>query len=515
MYIQKVSPQDIFDRINADAYAPHFVKSMHCLKNSGLNLSTLGEVVCKPINNSIRGVTGELNNIGSTIPMFRPADISDGEAHLSSAPKLSADFESGHIKSRVYPGDLVLGIAGSVGVVGRVPKETKFGNINGSSARISTDEDYRNAYLLGYLQSNYGQSSMLKFGVGSVQKHLNLEDLPKVVVLLPSELTQKYIGDKVRQAERLRAWAKCIEEKITLLHQRYIPEQQHLDFVKKTRIVSSKKMAERLDAHFYPAVVEDYLEQKGIGIVIKLVNLASIFNGQTQPEICSLNSCEQITVTNLSPSFLVKKLRQVEIPKSNEKFTLQHDLLICNAAHNKSYIGRDITYCSSEEAYLPSTEVMVIRVNRKVIPASFVRSYLLSKVGYIQIQSTIRGITAHSYPADMLTVSIPFPDLGDEEKLEWFASDDELVKAGIASEISTKLVILAKLLVEDLIEGQLTESQLVAAYQAREGGDYRLDHALLARMTTKGIDGDGTALFDDLEQLEDLLQQAELAMQEV
>lgn len=39
----------------------------------------------------------------------------------------------------------------------------------------------------------------------------------------------------------------------------------------------------------------------------------------------------------------------------------------------------------------------------------------------------------------------------------------------------------AKLLVESLIEGQVTESQLIAAQQALEAGDDSLDRAILAR----------------------------------
>jgi hypothetical protein len=35
----------------------------------------LGDIVSKPINNSIRAVTGELDDPNANIPMFRPADI--------------------------------------------------------------------------------------------------------------------------------------------------------------------------------------------------------------------------------------------------------------------------------------------------------------------------------------------------------------------------------------------------------------------------------------------------------
>ncbi|MCV3262738.1 hypothetical protein OGZ01_06130 [Vibrio harveyi] len=87
-----------------------------------------------------------------------------------------------------------------------------------------------------------------------------------------------------------------------------------------------------------------------------------------------------------------------------------------------------------------------------------------------------------------------------------------LEQAQTAYFLSEKCTKLAKLLVEDLIEGQLNESQLASAQQALETGDDSLDRALLERMTAEGIDGEGDPLFDDIEQLYDLLEQAKQAL---
>ena len=192
MYQIRVSATDLLSRINAEAYAPSFLASSRKLNDSQLEITTLGSLVSKPINNSIRGVTGALDVDGADIPMFRPADISDGLANPETAPRITRAFEKDHKKSRVYQGDLVLGIAGSVGVVGRVPVGVEYGNINGSSARIATASDYTSASLLAYLQSSFGQSQLWRLAVGSVQKHLNLEDLSSVPALNLSKVSERY-----------------------------------------------------------------------------------------------------------------------------------------------------------------------------------------------------------------------------------------------------------------------------------------------------------------------------------
>jgi hypothetical protein len=75
--------------------------------------------------------------------------------------------------------------------------------------------------------------------------------------------------------------------------------------------------------------------------------------------------------------------------------------------------------------------------------------------------------------------------------------------------IALALTETAKVLVEALIEVQLTESHLINAQQALDADDDRHDRAILARLKTDGLDGAGEALFPNLDQLYDLLERAQ------
>ncbi|MCS8081666.1 hypothetical protein N0457_33235, partial [Pseudomonas aeruginosa] len=66
-----------------------------------------------------------------------------------------------------------------------------------------------------------------------------------------------------------------------------------------------------------------------------------------------------------------------------------------------------------------------------------------------------------------------------------------------------------KYLVESLIEGQLTEAELLTAEKALQAGNDRLDRVILSRLNTDGIDGQGPVLFGDLGELYQLLSLAE------
>lgn len=74
--------------------------------------------------------------------------------------------------------------------------------------------------------------------------------------------------------------------------------------------------------------------------------------------------------------------------------------------------------------------------------------------------------------------------------------------AGRYTAQSVRLTTSAKLLVEALIEGQATESDLIAAQKMLEKGDPSADREILSRLTRKGMDIAGEPpLFPDIDRL--------------
>lgn len=516
MYYTKVL-SSLDDRLDAEFYNPEALRSIQRMKEVG-NVVTLGSLISEGYRVVYHG-TDSIHGLNKSqlLPFLSPTQIDkEGAISFEKTDLLPKYYKEEYPKGLAKEGELLVEVKGNVAKVAVVPSIFPDNlMVSGSLYKATIDSNKADThYVLAFLKCSNGQVLKNRLTSNTIINYIAKDALYSIPIFKISMIAQKYIGDKVRQAERLRAWAKGVELDIETFHQQFIPRQEHFDFGKKFRKVKASNMTERFDAHFYPAVVEDYFAQKDILSASSLGKIATIFNGQTQPESLGVETCEQITVTNLSPSFLIKDPRTVSSPSSNEKFTAKHDLLMCNAAHNKTYIGRDLTYCSSDKSVLPSTEVMVIRVNREVVPASYIRAYLSTKIGYIQIQSTIRGITAHSYPTDVVTLNIPLPAMSDELKQSWFETDDLLVQAGVACSFSMQLTAAAKFLVEELIEGQISEAELVTVQQALEAGDDSLDRALLERITADGIDGDSLPLFDDIDQLYYLLTQADEAMQE-
>jgi type I restriction enzyme S subunit len=417
-------------------------------------------------------------------------------------PSQHADFRA----SQLAAGDLVIAMGGYVGRAAICPPNPPVANIGRHSARVVVDPIKADPYFLwSFLTSAIGELQLKRQVTGSVQAGVNLEDLRVVELPSPTTEAQRFIGDKVRQAERLRERARRLEVTVATTHARYIVPPTGIDFARRTRRLSARSLTERLDAHFYPSAVEQYFRQLGgptrlLGRVCSLV-----VNGQSQPE--AEEGVPQATVTNLGRSFVEGSLRTVQRPADVSRALQAHDLLLCNAAHNKSYIGRDVTYSQVEGLY-PSTEVMVLRVDRTQLPASFVRQYLKTDIGFLQIQSTIRGITAHTYPTDVKSLDIPIPAVPDADREAWFATDDHMLAAGRCCDAAKALTTAATMLVERLIDGRITEADLIAAQKALDAGDRNADREILKALRQSDAPG-AQPLIADVDGLYALLDDSE------
>ncbi|EME3308538.1 hypothetical protein VXM59_005893 [Pseudomonas aeruginosa] len=103
-------------------------------------------------------------------------------------------------------------------------------------------------------------------------------------------------------------------------------------------------------------------------------------------------------------------------------------------------------------------------------------------------------------------MALPIPQFVLDAKEQILALVTEQERAIRASK---SLTTAAKYLVESLIEGQLTEAELLTAEKALQAGNDRLDRVILSRLNTDGIDGQGPVLFGDLGELYQLLSLAE------
>jgi type I restriction enzyme S subunit len=150
--------------------------------------------------------------------------------------------------------------------------------------------------------------------------------------------------------------------------------------------------------------------------------------------------------------------------------------------------------------------VFLARLKPKNINFGYwLKEFLRHEAGKLLLQQRCTWTTYPVISEDDLE-TIPVPVI--ESDWEYIST---LSKRSVRYEDNAnRLTSAAKFLVEALIEGQLTEAELIAAEQALQAGNDQLDRRILNRLKTDGIDCQGPALFGDLDELYHLLRQAEV-----
>ena len=196
---------------------------------------------------------------------------------------------------------------------------------------------------------------------------------------------------------------------------------------KKSFLVEVKK----LTSNFSPEKHIDYFKNDSNWRVKKLEEITkAIFTGKTPTRSTyTTTGYKIIKVRDLSGKGIdwdneERGFVSPEFFRKNKGLQLKvNDILIISAAHHPKYIGQKVDIIDYiperfKEGIICSAEILVIRVNEKIIDPYYVLLYLRSENGYKAIQSCIRGQTAHIYPKDIKEIKIPIPPQEKFDKMK-------------------------------------------------------------------------------------------------
>lgn len=520
MFITTVPPTAIDDRIAAESNAPEFADCASKLARCGMALRTLGDIATAPINNSIRNVAEEYQQNGGSVPLFRPVDMKGAWLDPESALRVSSQFESKHKKARVVPGNIVIAAAGTVARAARVPRGIEYGAINGSCARVVVPSD-ADGYVLSYLLSRYGFLSLMRWAVGSVQKHLNLEDIPRASVPWPNRFVLEYIGDKVCQAEQFYCIARGLSRYALRVVDAFMQSKDRASELQRivrgmrdwqpiadscllatdTFVTSHAQtpnhrisrvpvahLTSRLDYNFYAPEAISIDERLRDGYQTASLNeiidkSRQITNGVRGPD--------------LQPSpFKLVRLQDREgwsidfdrcLSISDEQFQenrrcqlREHDVVVAIGG----YIGHAAIVRRAQPAVIGQHSAVLPMGENSGVDEGFLVAYLSSHNGAVHLQRYVSGtVQAGINLEDLRDVRIPVPTPEMQRHI-----GDAVRRADDLSFWSTRLCIAASRFVEALVEGKVVEGDLIDAHNAGRRGDRSLDIGLLSRLTKGGID---------------------------
>ncbi|MGL6492782.1 hypothetical protein ACSZNX_17465 [Aeromonas veronii] len=504
MYTVRIHSQ-LEDRLDAEFYNPEALKTVQKIDGLG-KTKRLGQLIADGYRVVYHG-TDSINGIPEErlLPFLSPTQIDDqGSIDFSAADKLPLYYKDDYPKGLAVAGELLIEVKGNVSKVGVVPEEfPKHLMVSGSLYKASFKADTNSRYVLAFLKSKHGQILKNRLTSNTIINYIAKDALYSIPLFAANSDVQKYIGDKVRQAERLRTWAKARGTAIGTLVSDAAMKSACATTEKQHNRPQLEDLSHRLDPKYYGnRAVAVFRQAKALGKPLYSL-VKGIANG-FEERVFFDSGRDYITVTEVSSG----RLDLSSAPKIAHTTEVPDKAIIherCALVVRTGSIGTAVKVDARDRGAAISSHLIRLEFEDEAIAAA-VAAYLCSPAGKVLQHKISYGAVQPQIGQDEL-LALPIPQFvldAKEQILTLVTEQESAIRA------SKSLTAVARALIEDLIEGQITEAQLIAAEQALQNGNDTLDRKILGRLKTDGIDGDGAALFSDLDELYRLLALAEV-----
>lgn len=473
-HINRISTSDLQDFLTAQTYRPEITQA----KNHILSLKncSLQAVCTKPIQ---QGKSPKYAEKG--LKCIKPKNTNDMLVSIDDIDWIDSSTKDQIQKQKLAYGDIVITRSGS-GTIGRASiycySEEAYTNDHLFVVRPDKADSH---YICSFLNSFHGQR-LLEAGVSGSTGQLNLsnEHIKSIPLFRPEHKAQKYIGDKVRQAEQLRAWAKRLEG----MADRKIKDLFHFNLVDSLTL-KPRRMKQQ---------------------VLSAVSLAPEFARAADSQMTFRNSSKLSNfISKCKCGDPIKSEERVPGPyfyygasgpiDTHTEFNFNGKYLII--AQDGSIGCANV----ADGKFWANNHVWVLKVKDEYDIESICR--FLDKHFPCWKGVTTGSVVPKVTSENLLNILIPI-DIAKNREI-----GSKLRLAVTTAAYAKKLTASAKTLVDSLIEGQLTEQQLIQAQQALEDGDNSFDQAILSKLSAEGYAIEGaTPLFSDVDELYSLLEEA-------
>ncbi|EIK2877527.1 restriction endonuclease subunit S [Escherichia coli] len=490
----------LVERLDPNFYQPSLVENDKLIKSKGwVELQSLYEA--SGIGNT-SAVERYYSEAADSIPYISGKVIKSFNIDLDECQRISLDSHKNELtKSALKPTDVLVIRKGDMGNACVVPSEVNEANCSSEVIYLKMKASSDPYYLVSYLNCDQGQKAFKRLGRGTIIPGVSLLDVPRLPIPKVSEFVQKYIGDKVRQAEQLRAWAKLLRTSVDAhLNSLNLPINEPPALLNR---VSAQTMEDRLDprpyrTHYLCLVREiEKLPHDSISTLVELVSGCPVSSN----DFLENSGIPLVRIRNIGFDDFIGLDTGVsqDVYQDATKYQAKDKMIVVGM----DGIFRSQFFISDELPMLVNQRVAMLSPQN--IRGELLTHWLNRPEGQMQLnQWAVKTTVEHTSLSDIGRVLIPRLDKSLENKLA-----DYLLNARLAYRYAKFLTQVAKTLVEALIEGQLTEQQLIQAQQALEDGDNSFDQAILSKLSAEGYAIEGaTPLFSDVDELYSLLEEA-------
>jgi type I restriction enzyme, S subunit len=312
---------------------------------------------------------------------------------------------------------------------------------------------------------------------------------------------QTYIGDKVRQAERLRTRARGLEKELLEKGSILIPLTAPTESSKKGWRINKGDVTDfRLNPEYFRIhhIEQERLSQRpsfaGLDQVVERFSYGTSTKAEYVPSgsgIKFIRGCD-LDWNHIRQEDILDLSNRYKGDVGNNLLGPRDVLITRSGTVGISSAVPDALVVAAYGSFM-----IRLTVNEGWNPV-FVAWVLNSWLGQRQIRRLESGAVQLNVNIEELkTIRIWSPSFEIQQEIV-----GQVNLRGELEAYSVSLITAAKFLVEALIEGLVSEADLITVQKALEAGDRTPDREILSRLTRKGMDTPGEPpLFPDLESL--------------
>jgi type I restriction enzyme S subunit len=494
-HINRIRAGDLTELWTAQSYRPEITEALSDVRRSGKWLP-LGQMCSQPI---AQGRTPVYATDGSGYPCLKTKHINGLIVDDSEPDFVTAECASALARFKVATETVLMNRSGA-GSIGRC--SIYLGNAapltNEHVLHIRVEPLHDPCFAAAYLSTWWGERAIEQGITGSTgQLNLANEHVAQVPVPSLASEAQRYIGDKVRQAQRLRKQASQQRRLLVALLGIDAVTDATATIERRQNRVFSAELNPRLDAKYYGPRAMAVLRAASKDSTPVSALVEEVSNGFEHRDFVD-RGIPYITVSEVSGGRLVldgapQLAPHVTVP---EKARIDSR---CALVVRTGSIGVAVKVFDEDASASISSHLIRLRCASDSV-AAVLAAFLSSEAGSILQRKISYGAVQPQIGQEEL-LALPVPRVlvtRADAILRALETEDAALRA------AARLVTAAKLLVEQLIEGNFPEHKLVAVQRALEAGDSGSDREVLGTLRRNGAACE-SALFPDIDALYALL----------
>lgn len=446
-------------------FAPKYLKTQRSLESGKYPLEFLGDHVRQIVNFGAYSLCNLLVWVDKGVPYLRVTDLEEDSVSWETVPHIPSKIHEQLPKSKVYSGDVLYSMAGTIGLAVVAPEGLGECNSNQAVAKIRLKSNGISPhYLATFFNSQFGRHQSERIANGQTVLNINIGEIGQLRIPHPPREVQDRIAGVMQAAYAARREKLAEAEKIEAKVNEYILQGlgvnwSDLQDPKRFTVLISELAGNRFDVRYRspkaPSALNK-LEKAGQHVVELRTLVETIHYGASVKNDYANEGIPFIRISNLRANELDTKdvmfFSEDKRELLGKAFVKAGDLLMSRSGS----VGIVAVVPPTAEGFAFGSFQIKFRLKHNSANPYFIAYFLNSPLGNAQIEQQKTGSIQMNITIEGIkSLRVPLPDIEMQDSIVREANSLRTKAKRLRTE-AEQGVVEAKARVERMILGEET-----------------------------------------------------------